>query len=155
NPLGATSQVEGGIIQAIGHTLSEECLLDPQSGITLTQTLDSYKLPTIADLPEIVCEFVDKPDEHRLEGPRRATHHPDRRGDRERDPGRDGRRSARAADHAGGNAARAARGRGAPAGAGASWSYSGLTQPRPLLRRSATARSRSRAGRRCCRCSAT
>ena len=64
NPLGATSQVEGGIIQAIGHTLSEERLLDPQSGITLTQTLDSYKLPTIADLPEIICEFVDKPDEH-------------------------------------------------------------------------------------------
>ena len=64
NPLGARSQVEGGIIQAIGHTLSEERLLDPQSGVTLTTTLDSYKLPTIADMPEIVCEFVDKPDEH-------------------------------------------------------------------------------------------
>ena len=64
NPLGAASQVEGGIIQAIGHTLSEERLLDPQTGITLTQTLDAYKLPTIADLPEIVFEFVDKPDEH-------------------------------------------------------------------------------------------
>jgi CO/xanthine dehydrogenase Mo-binding subunit len=64
NPLGARSQVEGGIIQGIGHTLSEERLLDPQSGTTLNQTLDSYKLPTIADVPEIVCEFVDKPDEH-------------------------------------------------------------------------------------------
>jgi CO/xanthine dehydrogenase Mo-binding subunit len=64
NPLGAQSQVEGGIIQGIGHTLSEERLLDPQSGTTLTLTLDSYKLPTIADVPEIVCEFVDKPDEH-------------------------------------------------------------------------------------------
>jgi xanthine dehydrogenase YagR molybdenum-binding subunit len=64
NPLGAQSQVEGGIIQGLGHTLSEERLLDPQSGATLTQTLDSYKLPTIADVPEIVCEFVDKPDEH-------------------------------------------------------------------------------------------
>ena len=64
NPLGAQSQVEGGIIQGIGHTLSEERLLDPQSGTTLTVTLDSYKLPTIADVPEIVCDFVDKPDEH-------------------------------------------------------------------------------------------
>jgi xanthine dehydrogenase YagR molybdenum-binding subunit len=64
NPLGARSQVEGGIIQGIGHTLSEERLLDPQSGTTLNQTLDSYKLPTIADVPEIVCELVDKPDEH-------------------------------------------------------------------------------------------
>jgi xanthine dehydrogenase YagR molybdenum-binding subunit len=30
----------------------------------LTQTLDAYKIPTIADVPEIVCEFVDRPDAH-------------------------------------------------------------------------------------------
>ena len=30
----------------------------------LTRTLDAYKLPTIADVPEIVAELVDKPDEH-------------------------------------------------------------------------------------------
>ena len=64
NPLGARSQVEGGIIQAIGHTLSEQRLLDPHTGAVLTQTLDAYKLPTIADVPEIVCEFVDEPDAH-------------------------------------------------------------------------------------------
>ena len=64
NPLGARSQVEGGIIQALGYALSEQRLLDPQSGSVLTQTLDAYKLPTIADVPEIVTEFVDKPDEH-------------------------------------------------------------------------------------------
>jgi xanthine dehydrogenase YagR molybdenum-binding subunit len=64
NPLGASSQVEGGIIQAIGHTLSEERLVDPRTGTVLTQTLDAYRMPTIADVPEIVCEFVDRPDEH-------------------------------------------------------------------------------------------
>jgi CO/xanthine dehydrogenase Mo-binding subunit len=64
NPLGASSQVEGGIIQGIGHTLSEERLLDPESGKVLTQTLDAYKLPTIADVPEIVTELLDIPDEH-------------------------------------------------------------------------------------------
>jgi CO/xanthine dehydrogenase Mo-binding subunit len=64
NPLGASSQVEGGIIQGIGHTLSEDRLIDPQSGITLNQTLDAYKLPTIADVPEIVTELLDIPDEH-------------------------------------------------------------------------------------------
>ena len=64
NPLGAKSQVEGGIIQGLGHTLSEERLLDPQSGGMLTQTLDAYKLPTIADVPEIVSELIDHPDEH-------------------------------------------------------------------------------------------
>jgi xanthine dehydrogenase YagR molybdenum-binding subunit len=64
NPLGASSQVEGGIIQGIGHTLSEDRLIDPQSGVTLNQTLDAYKLPTIADVPEIVTELLDIPDEH-------------------------------------------------------------------------------------------
>ena len=64
NPLGARSQVEGGIIQGVGHTLSEERLIDPASGRVLTQTLDTYKLPTIADVPEIVTELLDIPDEH-------------------------------------------------------------------------------------------
>ena len=64
NPLGAESQVEGGIIQGIGHTLSEERLVDPATGAMLTQTLDSYRMPTIADVPEIVTDLVDMPDEH-------------------------------------------------------------------------------------------
>jgi xanthine dehydrogenase YagR molybdenum-binding subunit len=64
NPLGASSQVEGGIIQGIGHTLSENRLLDPASGVTLNPTFDTYKLPTIADVPEIVTELLDLPDEH-------------------------------------------------------------------------------------------
>jgi CO/xanthine dehydrogenase Mo-binding subunit len=64
NPLGASSQVEGGIIQGIGHTLSEERLLDAETGAVLTQTLDTYKMPTIADVPEIVFELLDIPDRH-------------------------------------------------------------------------------------------
>ncbi len=64
NPLGAQSQVEGGIIQGIGHTLSEQRLHDPRTGQILTTGLDAYKLPTIADVPEIICELIDEPDEH-------------------------------------------------------------------------------------------
>ena len=64
NPLGAASQVEGGIVQAIGHALSEARLDDPATGLVLTQTLDAYKVPTIADVPEIVTELLDVPDEH-------------------------------------------------------------------------------------------
>jgi xanthine dehydrogenase YagR molybdenum-binding subunit len=64
NPMGARSQVEGGIIQGIGHTLSEQRLHDPETGRILTTTLDAYRMPTVADIPEIVCEFVDRPDEH-------------------------------------------------------------------------------------------
>jgi xanthine dehydrogenase YagR molybdenum-binding subunit len=64
NPLGASSQVEGGVIQGLGHTLSEQRLLDPETGAVLTQTLDAYKLPTIKDVPEIVTELLDIPDPH-------------------------------------------------------------------------------------------
>src|SRR5262249_43376680 len=62
NPLRASSQVEGGIIQGVGHTLSEARLVDPESGRILTAGLDAYKLPTIADVPEIVSELIDEPD---------------------------------------------------------------------------------------------
>ncbi|HEY3920594.1 MAG TPA: xanthine dehydrogenase family protein molybdopterin-binding subunit [Gaiellaceae bacterium] len=62
NPLGASSQIEGGIIQGIGHTLSEERVVDLESGTILTTTLDAYKLPTIADVPEIITDLVDEPD---------------------------------------------------------------------------------------------
>jgi xanthine dehydrogenase YagR molybdenum-binding subunit len=64
NKLGASSQVEGGIIQGVGHTLSEERIVDPGTGSILTRTLDAYKVPTIADVPEIVTDLVDIPDEH-------------------------------------------------------------------------------------------
>jgi len=64
NPLAASSQIEGGIIQGIGHTLSEERLVDPGTGSVLTRSLDAYRMPTIADVPEIVGELVDIPDEN-------------------------------------------------------------------------------------------
>ena len=64
NPLGASSQIEGGIIQGIGHTLSEVRLHDPKTGQILTTSLDAYKLPTIADMPEIISELIDEPDAH-------------------------------------------------------------------------------------------
>ena len=64
NALGAESQVEGGVIQGIGHTLSEERIVDPSTGSILTRTLDAYRMPTIADVPEIVTDLVDVPDPH-------------------------------------------------------------------------------------------
>jgi CO/xanthine dehydrogenase Mo-binding subunit len=62
NPLGAASQVEGGVLQGMAFALSEELVVDPTTGVPVNATLDDYKLPTIADLPEIVVDFVDVPD---------------------------------------------------------------------------------------------
>jgi CO/xanthine dehydrogenase Mo-binding subunit len=62
NPLTATSQVEGGIMQGLGHALSEERVVDPTTGAPTTDYLDEYKIPTIADMPEITVEFISVPD---------------------------------------------------------------------------------------------
>jgi xanthine dehydrogenase YagR molybdenum-binding subunit len=62
NPLTASSQVEGGIIQGLGLALSEERVVDPTLGVPTNATMDDYKIPTIADVPDIVVEFVEVAD---------------------------------------------------------------------------------------------
>jgi len=62
NPLTARSQVEGGVIQALGFALSEERVVDRPTGHVLTTGLETYKVPTVKDVPKIVARFVDAPD---------------------------------------------------------------------------------------------
>jgi xanthine dehydrogenase YagR molybdenum-binding subunit len=62
NPLGSSSQVEGGVLQGLAFALSEELVVDPNTGVPVNATLDDYKLPTIADTPEIVVGFSHVPD---------------------------------------------------------------------------------------------
>jgi xanthine dehydrogenase YagR molybdenum-binding subunit len=62
NPLTARSQVEGGVIQALGYALSEERVVDRRTGHVLTTSLETYKVPTVKDVPEIVVRFIDVPD---------------------------------------------------------------------------------------------
>jgi xanthine dehydrogenase YagR molybdenum-binding subunit len=62
NPLTASSQVEGGVLQGLGFALCEERVVDPTTGTVVTGGLEDYKLPTIADCPEIISELLDEPD---------------------------------------------------------------------------------------------
>ena len=62
NPLLASSQVEGGVLQGVGFALTEERVIDPTTGAPTNATLDDYKVPTIADTPQITIEFIDLPD---------------------------------------------------------------------------------------------
>ena len=64
NPLTATSQVEGGVLQGMAYALSEEVVIDPTTGVPVNAHLDDYKLPTIADAPEILVDFIDVSDKH-------------------------------------------------------------------------------------------
>ena len=62
NPLTASSQVEGGVLQGMAFALSEELVVDPTTGVPVNAHLDDYKLPTIADVPEIVIDYPNVPD---------------------------------------------------------------------------------------------
>jgi putative selenate reductase molybdopterin-binding subunit len=51
NPELALSQIYGGVLKSIGHTMWEEMVLD-EKGKCLTTNFDTYHVPMIKDLPE-------------------------------------------------------------------------------------------------------
>ena len=59
NPQTAEGQVQGGMGMAIGGALFEEMLIDAKTGVVLNDNLLDYKFPTILDLPDLQCSFVD------------------------------------------------------------------------------------------------
>ena len=60
NPALAEAQVHGGISMGLGYAMSEELLVDMQSGKVLNGNLLDYKLPTIVDTPLIHTAFIEK-----------------------------------------------------------------------------------------------
>jgi CO/xanthine dehydrogenase Mo-binding subunit len=62
NPTLAESQIEGGVLQGIGYALFEERVMDAALGVQLNPTMHDYKIPTIADTPQIDVLFVDAAD---------------------------------------------------------------------------------------------
>ncbi|MCC6931028.1 MAG: xanthine dehydrogenase family protein molybdopterin-binding subunit [Gemmatimonadaceae bacterium] len=62
NPMLAESQLHGGILQGMGFALFEERHLDPHSGRPVNPSFHDYKIPTIADLPEIDAFCVEGSD---------------------------------------------------------------------------------------------
>ena len=59
NPALATNQVEGGVGQMLGFTLTEEIVTDGRTGATLNGSFLEHKCPTILDVPDIEVIFVD------------------------------------------------------------------------------------------------
>ena len=58
NPMLAKGQVEGGIIQGYGMASSEEVLYTPK-GKLISCTFDTYHVPTVKEVGELVTEFAD------------------------------------------------------------------------------------------------
>ncbi len=59
NPRLAVNQVEGGVSQMLGFTLTEQMLTDPGQGVTLNASFLEHKSPTILEYPDIEVIFAD------------------------------------------------------------------------------------------------
>jgi CO/xanthine dehydrogenase Mo-binding subunit len=59
-PNGVTGQIEGGVVQGIGYTLSEEVLL--QEGRILNPSFSTYLVPMVGDVPPIQVIYLEYPD---------------------------------------------------------------------------------------------
>jgi CO/xanthine dehydrogenase Mo-binding subunit len=59
NPTYIEGQIEGGVAQGIGQTLSEEIVYE--DGRVLNANLTDYKMPTMMDMPRIECILIEKP----------------------------------------------------------------------------------------------
>lgn len=59
SPTAALNQVEGGISQMLGYTLSEELITDGPTGITLNGSFLEHKCPSILDYNDIQVIFAD------------------------------------------------------------------------------------------------
>ncbi len=60
NPALAEGQIEGGVVQGMGYSLTEEMLMD-SAGRFLNTDLATYVIPTAPDQPEIEAMLVEHP----------------------------------------------------------------------------------------------
>ncbi len=56
------SQVNGGVIMGMGYALYEARVMDDLSGVMLNPNFETYKLPGIADVPEIEVVLLNMPE---------------------------------------------------------------------------------------------
>ncbi len=59
HPAMARGQVQGGVAMGIAAGLYEEMLIDPETGRIYNNNFLDYKIPTVVDVPDIGCEFIE------------------------------------------------------------------------------------------------
>jgi xanthine dehydrogenase YagR molybdenum-binding subunit len=59
NPLGVTSQINGGILQGISYALFEQRIMDRNAGYMLNANLENYKILGARETPEIEVVLVE------------------------------------------------------------------------------------------------
>ena len=62
NPMTVEGQSEGGIAQGIGFALTEDYVINQGTGMVETNNFDTYKIPSIVDMPETEIVMIEEPE---------------------------------------------------------------------------------------------
>jgi xanthine dehydrogenase molybdenum-binding subunit len=60
NPIGVEGQIEGGLQQGIGHSLTEDFIVDRKTGRPLNAGFVDYKMPLSLDMPKIKTVILEE-----------------------------------------------------------------------------------------------
>ena len=61
NPATVEGQVEGGIAQSVGYCLTEEYVINKESGRLESNNFNTYRIPTTLDMPETEVILYEEP----------------------------------------------------------------------------------------------
>jgi xanthine dehydrogenase molybdenum-binding subunit len=61
NPQNVEGSLEGGAAQGIGYALSEDLIIDKNTGEVLTDSFATYKMPSTLDMPDLEVVLVEEP----------------------------------------------------------------------------------------------
>jgi len=61
NPMTVEGQLEGGLIQSLGWALTEDYVIDMNTGNCLTDNFETYRIPTTYDVPETEIILIEQP----------------------------------------------------------------------------------------------
>jgi xanthine dehydrogenase molybdenum-binding subunit len=62
NPMTVEAQCEGGIQEGMGYALTEEYVINKETGVVESDNFTTYKMPGTLDMPETDVIIIDKPD---------------------------------------------------------------------------------------------
>jgi xanthine dehydrogenase molybdenum-binding subunit len=61
NPATVEGQVEGGIGQGVGYCLTEDCVINKETGVLESDNFTTYKIPSALDMPEVEVVLYEEP----------------------------------------------------------------------------------------------
>jgi xanthine dehydrogenase molybdenum-binding subunit len=61
NPATVEGQVEGGIAQSVGYSLTEKYFVNKETGVLESDNFTTYKIPTVLDMPETEVILYEEP----------------------------------------------------------------------------------------------